>query len=241
MNQPITDPLIVVSDIHLLAEGDSRGKILLAALQRIDTSAVRYLVLLGDIFDFCFGASRYFQHKFAQIGKELTRLSLHGVEVIYLQGNHEFALKNLPWPGVQLSAATSHLIRLGDTRIALTHGDLLGAPWHYRWYRRFSRSFVFKSAGLALPQGFLDRLALSISRKSRKQGMTRKIDHRHIISHMRAWYLQQGCDHGIVGHFHIPYQLHESRGELLCLESWDRPNYLAFGEGKFRRVYLDPE
>jgi UDP-2,3-diacylglucosamine hydrolase len=236
--QKITDPLIVVSDIHLLDEEDERGQKLLALLREIDPSAVRHLVLLGDIFDFCFGASRYFHRKFAQIGQELIRLSQQGTEVHFIQGNHEFALENLPWPGVGLTTATSRVIRLGNTTIAFTHGDVLGAPWHYHWYRRFSRSALFKTAGLALPHAFLDRLALGISRKSRKQGMTRKIDHRRIISHMRAWYGQQGCDHGIVGHFHIPYHLQEVRGEILCLESWDSPNYLAFREGKFSRVYL---
>jgi UDP-2,3-diacylglucosamine pyrophosphatase LpxH len=229
---------VVVSDIHLLEEGDARGQKLLQLIARLDSESVQYFALLGDIFDFCFGASPYFQRKYAKIGEALCRLAQQGVKVIFIQGNHEFSLIELPWPGVELLHGLGKTIRVDETAIALTHGDLLSAPWHYRWYRAIARSRLFKGAGLLVPPRFLDNLALGISRKSRKRGVTRRIDHQRVIAKIRSWYTAQQCAHGVVGHFHIPYHLQEAEGVILCMESWDKPNYLGFRDGVFTRNYL---
>jgi UDP-2,3-diacylglucosamine hydrolase len=235
----INDALVIVSDIHLFHEDDERARTLLDLIARLDRDAVQYFVLLGDIFDFCFGASPYFHRKFARIGTALSDLAAKGVKVLFIQGNHEFSLGDLPWPGVELIPGHATKIRVGGSSIGLIHGDVLGAPWHYHWYRRFTHTRVFRHMGLMLPESFLDRLALSISKKSRARGRMRRVPHQHIISHLRAWYQQQNCDHGVVGHFHNPYHLKTPTGGLIMgLESWDRPNYLSFTEGVFKRTYL---
>ena len=51
--------LVVASDIHLQSMEDPRARLLMDALSRLSQS-VECLVLNGDIFDFCFGPSRYF-------------------------------------------------------------------------------------------------------------------------------------------------------------------------------------
>lgn len=235
---PITDPVVIVSDIHLVEEDDEHGKKLQTLIARLDRQAVRHFVLLGDIFDFCFGTSRYFHRKYGRIGQALNALAADGVEVTYLQGNHEFSLKDLPWTGVNLCEDRSTIIRLGETAIALTHGDVLGAPWHYHCYRWITRTRLFKAGGMMVPATLLDRLALGISRKSRQRGYSKKLDHRRIIAKIRDWYRSTGCPYGVVGHFHVPYHLREEQGLIMGLESWDKPNYLAFRDGSFIRVYL---
>ena len=236
----IQDSVVVVSDIHLAEEGDSRGKMLLDFISRLDTEKVQYFILLGDIFDFCFGASRYFKRKFRRIGNELIRLSHSGVRVIFLQGNHEFSLNELAWDGVEFVLSRDFHVELDSgVRLSFSHGDRLGAPWHYKIYLAITRSFWFRCAGLLVPPSFLDKLCLEISRRSRAKSSGRKIPHKKIIHNMERWLSQLNSDHGVVGHFHIPYQANYSvKGKLLGLCSWDQPNALGFDGRCFSRYYL---
>ncbi len=232
--------LVVLSDIHLRTEDDERGSLLLKFLSSLAVDKVRYLVLLGDIFDFCVGYSPYFQKKYAAIGSALSHLASCGVQVYFVEGNHEFCLSELPWRGVHfLRGQNLHLKLSNGESVVLTHGDLLRAPWHYRLYNWAVRSRLLKWMALMLPQALLDRLALAISAKSRARGYTRKIDHKAIVGGIARWAQQQGVQCGIVGHFHVPYDVQvDTKTRLLCLDSWDKPNALIYDQGSFSRLYF---
>ena len=131
---PIQDDLVVMSDCHLVNPYSNRHKLFIEVLDAIDCSQVKYLVLTGDIFDFCLGTTKYFHKKFELIGKKLTGIAQQGTQVLYIQGNHEFFVDYLPWEGVQLITDRSISIQLGDHRIAIMHGDRLSPPWHYHVY-----------------------------------------------------------------------------------------------------------
>ena len=123
--------------------------------------------------------------------------------------------------------------------MSLSHGDRLGAPWHYHIYLAITRSFWFRFAGLMVPQACLDKLCLSISRRSRARSSEVKVPHKKILQNIERWLDLLNTDHGIVGHFHIPYQAnHPKKGKMMGLCSWDQPNALGFDGQKFRRYYL---
>src|SRR3954469_15449501 len=89
-------PLVVASDVHLRTLDDRRGELLVDALGRLG-HGVECLVLNGDVFDFCFGGSRYFRRKFAALGAILEAISRRGTRVVFVEGNHEFHLGEIGW------------------------------------------------------------------------------------------------------------------------------------------------
>jgi UDP-2,3-diacylglucosamine hydrolase len=236
--------LIVFSDVHLKTEHDERGALLLKLLSDVDTNQTRHLVLLGDIFDFCFGASPYFHKKFRRYGQELSRLSREGVKIYFIEGNHEFMMNELPWDGVKFIKKGDLQITLHDgTKVSFTHGDTLQAPWHYRLYSQTVRSKLAKLCASQIPQRYLDKLALAISAKSRDISYSHKIDHKKILAKIRSWIITQSSDVGIVGHFHIPYDIKypKQHCRIFGLDSWDKPNSLSYNEGVFYRTYFETD
>ncbi|MFK7824747.1 MAG: UDP-2,3-diacylglucosamine diphosphatase [Oligoflexales bacterium] len=238
--EKIRDSVVVVSDVHLTEVYDSRGQMLLDLIANLDQDKVEYFVLLGDIFDFCFGASRYFKKKFAAFGEALSGLANAGIKVVFLQGNHEFSLDELAWEGVEFVLKRDYQIKLGTgLSLSLTHGDRLGAPWHYKIYLAITRSYWFRCAGLLCPQSLLDKLCLKISIRSRAKSSKSKIPHKKILQNMQRWLAKLETVHGIIGHFHIPYQEnHGNKGKILGLCSWDQPNALGFDGQNFKRYYF---
>lgn len=231
--------IIVVSDIHIKSADDHRAKKLSRFLLDLDLSKLEYLVLLGDIFDFCFGASRYFKEKYMNIGKILEQIAESGVKVIYVQGNHEFSLDKLNWKQVKFVLDKDELITSScGTKIAISHGDQIYAPWHYKWYLAITRSRLFEMTALLVPAKFLDYLCLRVSDSSRSRN--KRPNHKSIINSINHWLDSTQASHGVVGHFHVPYEVARNRknGTIYCLDSWDKPNVLGFRNQKFERMYI---
>lgn len=239
--QKIESSLVVTSDIHLLEEDDSRGQLLQSLIKAIDPDKVECLVLTGDIFDFCFGATKYFKNKYRNIGKKLTQLSEKGVRVIFFQGNHEFSIADLKWPGVEFISGVDIQLKLKDgSSFAFTHGDRLLAPWHYHIYITINRSWIFKSIARLVPEKQLDQFALWISSLSRSQEDNRTLDHSKVLSAAEKWLNKTDCQYGIFGHFHHPYmdETSDKKRKLISVKCWDEPNILTYNNGSFNRVYF---
>ncbi len=240
-----TASLLVVSDIHLNHADDDRSQLFLQLLEGASLGEVEYLVLMGDIFDFCLGSHPYFQRKFSAIGRALEKVVASGTQVIYLEGNHEFKLASLPWKGVQVISEGTHTIRLksGET-IQMAHGDLIYSHNMYRAFRRVVKSPLVTGVARWLPGAWMDNLATKGSEVSRSQDQYRQIEHDKILGAVDAWLETGPASFGIFGHFHVPYaepRRDGKAGGVFSVESWDRPNVLAFKAGAFYRYYFDPQ
>lgn len=234
--------LIVVSDIHLVSPDDDRGQLLLALLERIAESPVSYLVLLGDIFDFCLGSHLYFQEKFARLGQALERVAASGTQVIYIEGNHEFRMVDMPWKGVTFVENGTHLITL-DTgeKVQLAHGDMIYSHRRYKAFRRLVKSSFVTGLARLLPGAWMDGLATKGSEVSRAADQYRLIQHDRILGALDHWLEGGEGDFGICGHFHVPYaepRRDGRRGAVLSVDCWDKPNLLAYRAGQFFRLDL---
>lgn len=250
----LSEEVILLSDLHLRMPSEERFQLLLAFLQKIDRQKCRQVIFLGDVFDFCFGPSPYCRQLYQALALSLASLSDSGVTVLFLEGNHEFSMKEIGWKGVQFLKGPWEGISLADgTKVAFTHGDLLGAPWHYRLFRKFIKSkSVAVFCRYFLPQEWFFKLALHFASYSRSQDVRRELDHQKILH--AAWEACQpmNAHHHFFGHFHMPY--YETRDPnkrtmMSCL-SWDQPNvmalssntgcsrYLILGSGEFVKVDL---
>ncbi len=240
--------LIVVSDIHLSQAGDERAKRLLALLAEIEKGRVDTFCMLGDIFDFCLGSHPYFQKKFQAIGDALERVAQSGTKVIYLEGNHEFRLKDLPWKGIEIVPNGTKLISLGNGQsVRAAHGDMIYSHRRYKAFRWLVKSWLVTSVASLFPGSFLDKLTSATSEVSRSADAYRPIIHDRILGGVDTWMEtnQPGIDaetqYGIFGHFHVPYaepRRDLKEGAVLSVESWDNPSALVFTRSGIERWFI---
>ncbi len=244
---------VVISDLHIKNATDQRYRLLLRLIDDLCSPKNRpkTLILLGDVFDFCFGYSKSFRKEFSHLGEKLSALALSGVRVFFLEGNHEFALKNLGWPEIDFVTQDVFFIETSAKqvqKIGLCHGDLINAPWHYYIFRRFIKSTTVIWAARLLPDKIFNALCNRLADSSRAMEKYRSINHQKLLSEAAKWLEREEVLLGIMGHFHVPYAetvtLGRSGkdGQIFCLPSWTLPNALVFDdEHNFYRVYITEE
>ncbi len=83
---------ILITDVHY--HKNFRDKYFIEFLDLIEKNLPTQIILMGDIFDLLFGGVEYTENQNRDI---ITRLNLIGnkIEIIYLEGNHDFNLKSL--------------------------------------------------------------------------------------------------------------------------------------------------
>ena len=236
----ISFDLIVVSDVHIRDPQDSQAKKLIALLDAAIATPPKAFVLNGDIFDFFFGWSSFFRHKYAEIFLRLERLAEKGTIVWYVEGNHEFCMEKMPRSRVQYMDGFGGVLRFDQgIGVLVAHGDLMRYdPWYFT-FRRIIRSHLLSSIAIALPQRLLDTLTAWFAKTSRKKDKYRSLNHDSILQSARQFLTSSNAQHLIFGHFHYPYDEKSSNGgNILSVESWLRPNALALKNGKFERIFL---
>ncbi len=231
--------LVLVSDLHITSPSDDRASILVRLIDSCARAGVKNFVMLGDVFEFCFPAQRFHRQQFRVIGEALTRLSRTGTRVIYFEGNHEFDLQRLAWPGVEIVSEGSRNLRIESIGpIKLSHGDLIYASPSYLRFRNFVKSPWTRAFARLIPPFILNSYALWQAKVSRSHDEYRHLDHRALISTMDTWI--GACRYGIIGHFHTPYfeKISDRDAHLLSVSCWDEINFLAIKSGDiFRGFY----
>ena len=123
-------------------------------LQEIQTPQ---LILMGDIFDLLFGGiSTTIERN--QEAIELINTLSDNIEILYLEGNHDFNLTSI-FPGVKVFTLQQQplIAHFKEQRVALAHGDFKG-PRLYRLYTAIIRkSWVLKVLHLinTIGRGFI--------------------------------------------------------------------------------------
>lgn len=232
--------IIFVSDVHILDSDDDKCLKLMNLINSDEARSAKAFVLLGDIFDFYFGAKAYFRDKFQGIYLALKTLSESGVEVVFMEGNHEFGMVGDQTFSPFVPKSDFIEMQLGQKKILLSHGDLIFADKAYLRFRNvIKNNFVQWIAKVFFGGRFLDRYALWHAKKSRSKSTTRKIDHQGIISDAGQIAKKRGVDMFVFGHFHVPYDKHddENKIHMLSMNTWvDKPNYLKISEDLVERV-----
>lgn len=99
------------------------------------------LFLMGDMIDFISGESKYFIKENKKIIDILNLLSSK-IEIIYLEGNHDYNLSNL-FPLIKVIKRENQplLAQYQDQSVALSHGDNF-INWHYNLYCKIIRNSI---------------------------------------------------------------------------------------------------
>ncbi|HUH41629.1 MAG TPA: metallophosphoesterase [Sulfurimonas sp.] len=194
----ILEGAFVVADAHY---SDERP-LFLDFLKEIHSGVLRptQLILMGDIFDALFGEIPYTHEVNKEAIKLINEIS-NKMEVIYLEGNHDFNLASLFLNIKTFPISAQPLTcRYKDKKIILAHGDIEGAPL-YKVYTKIIRNhyvlLILRAVDTLLNNGILKRLDRYLSQKDDcrefiglKSFMTKRLSNKY------------SCDYFVEGHFH---------------------------------------
>ena len=137
----IQNEAIFVADSHY----NQKNKEFLTFLEKVESNEIftSQLFLMGDMIDFISGESRYFVQQNIEVINLLNKLS-NKIEIIYLEGNHDYNLKKL-FPNIQVIKRENQplLAKLENNQtISLSHGDNF-INWKYDLYCKIIRNTFF--------------------------------------------------------------------------------------------------
>lgn len=194
----ILEGAFVVADAHY----SYKRPLFLDFLKEIYSHALHptQLILMGDIFDALFGEIPY-THTINQEAINLINEISKEIEVIYLEGNHDFNLKKI-FPNIKVFPIASQPLTCSykEKKVLLSHGDIEGALG-YKIYTKAIRNhyvlLLLRAVDTVLKNGILKRLDLYLSQKNDCKEfvglevfMTKRLSEKY------------SCDYFVEGHFH---------------------------------------
>ena len=127
---------IFVADAHESAKNGG-FELFLQEIQDGKIPMPPQLFLMGDMFDLLVGEVGYTQKTYQKQIELINQLSSK-TQIFYLEGNHDFNLKNI-FPNVEIIAINEQPLRLNNGEILVSHGDNFG-PLIYRIYAKLIRN-----------------------------------------------------------------------------------------------------
>ncbi len=158
------------------------------------------LILVGDIFDTLFGGVPYTHERNREAIEMICKISLR-LEVIYLEGNHDFNLCKI-FPDVKVFGIKNQplLLKYKSKRVLMAHGDIDNTLF-YKIY-----TSVVRASPVVYFLNILDLISRHFIIKSLDEYLSRKDDCREFLSFEE--FIKErlsdrySCDYFIEGHFH---------------------------------------
>ncbi len=194
----------VFADAHLgQAEGD--GDDFLLALDEVAARGFRTIVLLGDIFHYFIGSSKFETPLVRKLLDGWASLAARGVSLRYVEGNRDFFVGGSPFSASFASYGDADGLAVGERRYAFVHGDRINTgDLPYRFWRRLSKNPVSEAVLHLLP-GRAARFIVS-----RTEARLYRTNFRHKSRLPEAALVEEGrrarragYDAVLVGHFHV--------------------------------------
>ena len=137
MPKHIKENALFIADAHYPHHGDDFFKL----LKSLDSGEIKtpQLFLMGDIFDLLFGYNNYIQ-KFSQEAILLLQQLSKKIKIIYLEGNHDFCLKEI-FPDIKIYSREGQPVHylLNQKDVYLSHGDKYVTGLGYNLYSKILR------------------------------------------------------------------------------------------------------
>jgi UDP-2,3-diacylglucosamine hydrolase len=140
VSNQIKENALFIADAHYPHHGDK----FLNILQKIENQIIKtpQLFLMGDIFDLLFGYNDYIK-TFSQEGIELLQKLSEKIEIIYIEGNHDFCLKEI-FPNIKIYSRDEQPVhfKLNNQDVYMSHGDKYQTGLGYNLYSKILRNRV---------------------------------------------------------------------------------------------------
>lgn len=209
MCHKIKNGAIFIADAH---ENDKRDKFY-HFLTKIDNKEILtpQLFLMGDMFDLLVGKVEYTLHKNQKYIELLNKIALH-VEIIYFEGNHDFALSNTfkNITVIPIQKQPQKFILEDDTLVYLSHGDKYGGFIHTTYTRLIRASMVLKVLNF-IDKYFGNFISETIENDQHKKNICKKIDNfEAIISEKLHKYKASKKSYIAEGHYHQNYSFKQN-------------------------------
>lgn len=197
-NIEIKDGAIIISDAHY---SSSRPE-LLDFFKDIKDKKINPLqiIFMGDIFDALFGIVKRTYTQNQKLIDIINHLSSY-IEIIYLEGNHDFNLKKI-FPNIKVFTISSQplVCKTNDKKIYLAHGDF-NINNGYKVYTAIIRNrvvlFILNILNAIFGNFILDYINKHLSKKND----CAKINNFQSIIKNRL-NNRYKCDYFIEGHYH---------------------------------------
>ncbi len=229
--------VVMLSDLHLTGLDDPNQDRLVALLDRLEMDQ---LIILGDLFHHWWGFTGAVPEGYIPTCAALLRLRRRGVPILYVVGNHDFALGSFFTDTLGVEVRPAHLRTLDGVPFYLAHGDEADTSAGYGLTRRLLRGAPFAvlmrllgpSAGL----GLLRRLAGASRAHPAPSGP--------LVEAQRRWAqarLREGAQVVVLGHSHALGETALEGGALFNLGDWrDGARWLEVLDGVPRLLSESP-
>jgi len=228
--------IVFIADAHLKGLQDPNQKLVVEFLDSL--GAIDKLIVLGDLFDFWTGYNRVVEYNYRPTLEALERLKGRGASIVYIEGNHDFAMGSFFTDTLKAIVCPEHYeLDLDGKRYYLAHGDTVKMTPGYRAWRAFLRSPLYNVAtAIARPAGVWG-IALYLSNKSRSRHNRRAQAYNATERSLRefaAEKIRSGMDGVILGHSHSS-GIHALAGGLYANPGSLRDGqYLVWEDGAMR-------
>ena len=159
----IEENALFIADAHYPHHGEA----FLTLLQAVDNGKIQtpQLFLMGDIFDLLFGHNDYIQ-RFSHEAISLLQQLSQKLEIVYLEGNHDFCLTTL-FPHISVYPREQQPVhfKLKNENLYLSHGDKYETKFGFNCYSKIIRSSLTLRLLRPLEKPIIDHRMGKLKRK----------------------------------------------------------------------------
>jgi len=159
--------LFIVSDLHARSDRDPTLRRVLNVL-KMKAVPGDIFVFAGDIFDLFVGEKKIFLDQTRVFWDELKQASDRGVHIHYIEGNHDFHLRQLAKNCGFSCHSESIDFELDGKRFYIAHGDLVDRKdYGYLLLRWIFRSWVLQLFVKMAPCSWIEKIGFKFTDKNR--------------------------------------------------------------------------
>lgn len=223
--------ILVLSDIHLGTYG-CRANELVDYLKSVKPEM---LILNGDIIDIWQFSKNYFPKSHVAVLKQLLKISISGVPIYYITGNHDDALRRFS----SFSLGDFHLVdklllEVDGKKAWFFHGDVFDASIQYsKWLAKLGG---YGYTALILTNVFINFLLTKLGRE--KMSFSKKVKNnvKKAVAYINDFEtsaaeiaIEREYDYVVCGHIHSPQMrtVVNEKGSVQYLNSGDWIEHLS--------------
>ncbi|NOX64918.1 MAG: UDP-2,3-diacylglucosamine diphosphatase [Chlorobi bacterium] len=231
-----------VSDLHfgLLSHQEERERELsfVKFLNSIKEDAAE-LFILGDLFDYWFEYKRVIQKGYHRTFTALEDLTIAGVKVHYIIGNHDFMHRDFFEKYLDIDLHQGDIeTEIDNKKFFLAHGDgLVKNDYGYLILKKIFRNKFIQNIYSLIHPNLGIKIASGTSKTSRDYTGKKDYGGEDGMFEFAKTKIEDGYDFVILGHSHNREFKNYKNGYYINLGTWlDEPLYGLFSDGEFKVI-----